>query len=264
MITSTRSQSARREVPAHLGEQREVGPREVGRPSAPSARAPARRPAAPFACSAVSRTSPDRSSTTIGASSRKQAAGEAVHHSPWCADEARFFFAGVENFDGSVGTSGFSISRDPADQALPLLRLQHPGELGAGLGRAAARIDRRVADVHVIVVVAHRERRPAEVHQRDQLVGHHRALEVEDLVEHRLGDRPGALVAEHRQPVQRRDVDGAAGRVVGDVAGGRERRSARTCSEVTPRRKPRAERYSSSARMRRSICAVEMSWRPQG
>ena len=41
------------------------------------------------------------------------AAGAPRHrrgYSPRCADEARFFFAGVANSEGSVGTSGFSIS----------------------------------------------------------------------------------------------------------------------------------------------------------
>ena len=50
--------------------------------------------------------------------------------------------------------------------------------------------------------------------------GLHRALQLEQVVDHRLGDRARALVAEDRDAVDLGDVDRVAGRVLADVAGG--------------------------------------------
>jgi hypothetical protein len=85
---------------------------------------------------------------------------------------------------------------------------------------------RAEADVHMVRVIGQRERvvLPRIGHQRDDLVGLHEALEPEQLAHDVVGDGALALVAEHRCAVDRGDVDGVAGGVLGDVAGGGEER----------------------------------------
>ena len=69
-------------------------------------------------------------------------------------------------------------------------------------------------------MIGHRQRvvRAVELHQRDDLVRLHRPLQRQQAAHGELGDRAGALVAEDRDAVDLRDVDGVARRVLGDVA----------------------------------------------
>ena len=114
--------------------------------------------------------------------------------------------------------------RDLVDQPPPLLGLEDLGELFVGRRRGA--VLRRVADMDVVGVVGHRECVVGVevVHQRDDLVRLHRPLQLEDVAHQRVGDRARALVAVDGDAVDLGDVDGAAGRVLADVAGGRHDR----------------------------------------
>ena len=69
-------------------------------------------------------------------------------------------------------------------------------------------------------MIGHRERvvRTRILHQGDDLVRLHRALEREQRAHGLVGDRAGALVADDRRAVDRGDVDRRAEAVLGDVA----------------------------------------------
>jgi hypothetical protein len=71
-----------------------------------------------------------------------------------------------------------------------------------------AQFDRRerYADVNVVVVVGLDEGGGPEVHQRDDLRGAHGALEQEQILDHRLGDRPWPLMPGDRDSVDSCDV----------------------------------------------------------
>ena len=106
------------------------------------------------------------------------------------------------------------------DQALPLVGLEDLVELLRDARRPGP-VKRLEADVDVVVVVGHRVGVGAEVHQRDDLVGGHRSLQLHHVFDERLGDRARALVSEHRDAVDLGDVDRVARGVLGDVARGR-------------------------------------------
>ena len=108
------------------------------------------------------------------------------------------------------------------DQLDPLVGLEHRVDPLGGLGVGA--VERLPAHVDVVVVVAHRERvvGALEGHQGDDLVGLHGALQGEQALDREVGDRALALVADDRDAVDHRDVDGVAGGVLGDVARGGE------------------------------------------
>jgi hypothetical protein len=82
--------------------------------------------------------------------------------------------AGSEYFDGFVGTTGFSMSSRRWSS------FGHWPDLSTAslLAELAVLTEhRREADVDVIGMVAHRERRPAELEQRNDLIRGHRALQ---------------------------------------------------------------------------------------
>ena len=96
----------------------------------------------------------------------------------------------------------------PIQQVRPLARFQDGHRLPAELLVSAE--ERSEADVDVVVVVAHRQRVRAEVEQRDDLVRAHRALEAHQSAHGLLGDAAALLVADDRDVVDPRDVDGVA------------------------------------------------------
>src|SRR5829696_5857789 len=106
---------------------------------------------------------------------------------------------------------------EAVNQVVPLARLEHGHRLAAELLVVAEQ--RAEADVDVVVVVAHRQRRAAQVEQRDDLSRGHRALELHDAPHGLLGDAAALLVAHDRDAVDARDVDARAHRVVRAVAG---------------------------------------------
>ena len=102
---------------------------------------------------------------------------------------------------------GVADGPQPLDEPRPLARPQRRVEL-APEPRVGA-VERAEADVDVVGVVGQRERvvRAVEGHQRDDLVGLHRALQRQQAADRDVGDRAGALVADDRDAVDRRDVD---------------------------------------------------------
>ena len=126
----------------------------------------------------------------------------------------------VAYFDGASRTVGLSISPRRSISLIHCLGLRIASICLAALAFVA--VQRAEADVDVVVVVGHRERvvGALEGHQRDDLVRLHRALEGQQALDRQVGDRARALVAEDRDAVDGGDVDGGAGRVLGDVARG--------------------------------------------
>ena len=99
---------------------------------------------------------------------------------------------------------------------LPLARFQQRLVLRF---ERVARFDRAVADVDVVVMGRFGEADFAgEVFERDHLVGQHHALQLQDVFDQFVDQRPRALVADHVDAVDFGDVDRVAGRVLGDVA----------------------------------------------
>ena len=125
---------------------------------------------------------------------------------------------GARTSDGLVGTVGLSISRGPVDQLVPLVGLEHRRELLEPLAVPvpSAACSRRGCGRRGRP--SRRRCRPPSVHQRDDLVRLHRALQLQQVADQRLGDRARALVAEDRDAVDLRDVDRVAGGVLADVA----------------------------------------------
>ncbi len=147
---------------------------------------------------------------------------------------------------GLTRTVGFWIAPRRPISRFHWPGLQHGAERAAGADVLA--VARSETDVDVVIVVAHRERvvRARVLHERDDLVRLHRALQLEDLAHRDVRDRALALVADDRRAVHRGDVHGAAGRVLGDVAArgvdpvaalqARHRRLQAACGEVLEQR----------------------------
>ena len=164
----------------------------------------------------------------------------------------------------AVATRGLSIAAKRSMRRCQASRLEHAVEEPCR-GRAR-RVQRREADMDVVGVIGERERvrRPAYVMRLMIWCGLHGALEREEPADRRVGDRAGALIAEDRGAVDRRDVDGVAAPVLGHVAG-RRHPAVAALQRADRGAQARTSRASAASRARGGRRARRaMSSRPHG